>query len=245
MVPALVLNATEDVGEGVVGALLDSGRPVIAVGREPSALAALRARMNTPVHLHLLTGHTDDDDSAARLAATVSGLKHRPGAVVDVATGLPRPGRLLDTSIDGLRARFDVELAPHMIAARHLLATLAAMDRPATYLVVGGPAADQPWAGYGCQSLAAATLRALIRVLDEETRQTTVRVRQLAVDTPIRTEHNREHASIDWPNCHEVGHRVAEILKRPPDQTVIHLERRCRPDPLSALRRIAHSRKSP
>lgn len=243
--PALVLNATEDVGEGVVGALLDSGRPVVAVGREASALATLRKRLNTPAHLQLMTGHTDDDDSAARLTAAVSRLKRPPGAVVDVVTGLPRPGRLLDTSIDGLRARFDVELAPHMIAARHLLATLTASGRPGTYLVVGGPAADQPWAGYGCQSLAAATLRALIRVLDEETRQTPIRVRQLAVDTPIRTERNRQHASIDWPNCHEVGHRVADILKNPTGQTVLHLQRRCRPDPLSTLRHIAQPRTSP
>lgn len=228
--PAIVLGATGEIGQGVVGALLDAGRPVIAVDANPADLDQLRQQHDDGNALISLVGSVQSEHDGIALAHSVARLKRPPGAVVALLGGRFLPGRLLDHPVDRLSLKLDEDLRPHLIAARHLLPVLAASGRPATYLIVGGPAAESPWAGYGHPSVSAAALRSLVHVLNSEMQDTAVRVRQLSVCSPIRTESNREQACPDWPNVHEVGHRVAELLITPPPQPVVYLERR-RPRP--------------
>ncbi len=224
--PALVLGATGDVGEGVVRSLLAADRAVIAVASRRSAIDALRGHLGAGAALTPLVGSVDTEMDGLTLAHAAARLKRPPTSVVAIIDQPLRAGRLLDHPAERLGATLDDILRPHLIAARHLLPMLAASGRPSTYLILGGPAAEQPWAGYGHASVAAAALRSLAQVLRGEMQDTSVRVRQLAVCSPIRTEGNREHACPDWPNAMEVGHRIADLLAAPPEPSVLYLDRR-------------------
>jgi NAD(P)-dependent dehydrogenase (short-subunit alcohol dehydrogenase family) len=220
----LVLGGASEIGRGVLRSLLDADWSVVAVSDEP--VSPCEPGKPTSCHLRTLAGSVDNEHEGVLLARAVSQLKRAPTAIVALLGGEFQPGRVLDHPFDRLGDRLDQDLRPHLVAARHLLPILAATGRPATYLIVGGPAAESPWAGYGYLSVSAAALRSLAHVLNNEMQDTLVRVRQLSVCSPIRTESNREHACPDWPNAYELGHRVSELLAAPPMQPIAYLERR-------------------
>src|SRR3546814_1724253 len=81
------------------------------------------------------------------------------------------------------------------LAARHLLPLLAEHGHGG-YVLIGGPGAEHPWAGYGHYSIGAAALRMLARVLHDEARTLPVRVQLLAIDSPRCDGHTAELQSL-------------------------------------------------
>jgi NAD(P)-dependent dehydrogenase (short-subunit alcohol dehydrogenase family) len=226
--PVLVLGAEGEVGQAVVGTLLETGYPVIAVAPERSDLEALVRPAGNGPELVRVPGSTHTETAGAALANAVRLLRRPPGAVVAMVGGSFTPGRLLDHPADRLREKFDEDLFPHLIAARHLLPLLGESGAPGTYLLIGGPAAETPWAGYGHLSVSSAALRMLARALREETLGGPVRVQQLAVCAPLRTTENRQHACPDWPAPEELGRRVVDLLAQSGHEPVVRFDRRRR-----------------
>lgn len=208
----VVLGATGGVGRGVVEAALASGRPVIAVARDKAGLQCLRGK-HADADLSIVAGSVSSDADGARLAKALRKLGRPVGAVVAAVSGGASRGRLLDHPAAYLRQRLDEDLLPHLAAARHLLPLLAEADRGGTYVLIGGPGADRPWAGYGHRSIATAALRMLARVLHEEARTIGVRVQLLAIESPVCTELNRAHACEQWPSALAVGQRALALLE--------------------------------
>ncbi len=209
----IVLGATGVVGCGVVQAALDHGWPVIAVARDNEALDALRAR-HAGADLATISAPIHTEADAVQLGERLRALGRPFGGVVATICGGSKRGRLLDQPADFLRRTLDEDLLPHLAAARHLLPLLAASDRGGGYVLIGGPGGEHPWAGYGHDSIAAAALRMLARVLHDEARAYPVRVQLLAVDSPLRTPANSKHACSQWPNALAVGQRALALLER-------------------------------
>jgi hypothetical protein len=92
------------------------------------------------------------------------------------------------------------------------LPLLAESGRCARYLVIGGPNADTSWLGYGHHSVAAAATRMLVQVLRREATDTPVRVQQLVVSKPVRTEDNARCACPEWPDAVSVGRYAVNVL---------------------------------
>ena len=185
----LVLGAGGDVGRGVVQALLDAGRPVLAIDADAGALQALQQRHPGAPLATLVAAITSDAD-AARLASRVraqarSGIS---GVVVSLA-GRHACARLLDEPAEVLRRTLDDDLMPQLFAARHLLPLLDG-NTSSGYVLIGGPGGDFPWAGYGHCSIAAAALRMMARVLHDEAAGHGVRVQLLALDAPLPATSN-------------------------------------------------------
>lgn len=227
--PVLVLGAVGEVGQAVVDALLASRHPVIAVAPERAQLEALTRPEGSVAELVRVPGNTQTETAGAALANAVRLLRRPPGAVVAMVGGSFMPGRLLDHPVERLREKLDEDLFPHLVAARHLLPLLAETGGPGPYLLIGGPAAEAPWAGYSHLSVSSAALRMLARALREETRDGPIRVQQLAVCAPLCTSHNRENACPDWPLPEEVGRRIVDIIASSGDEPVLRFDRRRRP----------------
>lgn len=178
----VVLGAAGAIGAGVVDAALESGRAVVAVGLDAAAHEALRAR-HPAARLVVADAAITSDAAAAALAA---GLREG-GIVVDgvVASlaGTHRCGRLIDEPADLLRRTLDQDLLPHLFAARHLLPLLR--HDSGGYVLVGGAGGRYPWAGYGHCSIAAAALRMMARVLNDEAGRQGQRVQLLSMDAPL------------------------------------------------------------
>ncbi|WP_057916099.1 SDR family NAD(P)-dependent oxidoreductase [Lysobacter antibioticus] len=219
--PLVVLGATGGVGRGVVQAALDGGRPVIAVARQASELKVLKASF-PHADLTTIAGSVSNDPAGAKLARALRKLGRPLAGVVAAVCGSAERGRLLDNPAEFLRRKLDEDLLPHLAAARHLLPLLAEHDRGGTYVLIGGPGSEHPWAGYGHRSIGAAALRMLARVLHDEARQLAVRVQLLAVDTPVCTEFNQRNACPEWPSALSVGQRALALIDHDADSEPPH-----------------------
>lgn len=210
--PIVVIGASGAVGGGVVEALLEAGLPVLAIGRDAERLAALRERVGVHPLLALLPGSVATDADGAALVEVLRRLRRPLGGVVLCIGGARRRGRLLDQPMQALDDALREGVLPHLVAARHLLPMLVEQDRRLPFLVVGGPAANCAWAGYGHLSVNAAALRMLVLSLRLEVAEQSVRIQQLAVGAPVRTADNARCACPEWPSAHEVGRRVCALL---------------------------------
>ena len=208
----VVLGATGGVGRGVVEAALATGRPVIAVARDKAGLQCLRGKF-PDADLSIVPGSVSSDGDGERLAHALRKLGRPIDGVVAAVCGGGARGRLLDHPAAFLRQTLDDDLLPHLAAARHLLPLLSQAGRTGTYVLIGGPGADRPWAGYGHRSIATAALRMLARVLNEEARTLGVRVQLLAIDSPVSTDLNRAHACEQWPSALAVGQRALALVE--------------------------------
>lgn len=209
----LVIGATGCLGGALVASALEAGRPVIAVGRDAEVLDALRMQ-HAGAALTTLAATVASDAEAAGLARRMRALDLPIAGAIAAIRGAPVRGRLLDQPGDALRRRLDEDLLPHLFAARHLLPMLSAQARGA-YVLIGGPGADYPWAGYGHDSIAAAALRMLARVLHDEARALGVHVHLLGVDAPLRTPGNERHACPEWPSLGAVARRAVAMATSP------------------------------
>lgn len=212
----LVLGATGCLGGALVDSALEAGRTVIAIGRDTEALDRLR-EAHADARLHILAASVASDAEAAELAQRVRALDLPVAGVLAAIRGAPVRGRLLDQPGDLLRRCIDEDLLPHLFAARHLLPMLPAPG--SGYVLVGGPGADYPWAGYGHHSITAAALRMLARVLHDEARTLGVHVQLLGVDAPLRTPGNLRHACPEWPSLGAVARRAVSMAVAPKPST--------------------------
>lgn len=208
----VVLGATGGVGRGVVEAALASGRPVIAVARDKAGLQCLKGK-HPDADLSVVPGSISSDADGERLVKALRKLGRPIGGVIAAVSASTTRGRLLDHPAAFLRQTLDDDLLPHLAAARHLLPLLSQADRGGTYVLIGGPGADRPWAGYGHRSIATAALRMLARVLHEEARTLGVRVQLMAIESPVCTELNRTHACEQWPSALAVGQRALALVE--------------------------------
>jgi NAD(P)-dependent dehydrogenase (short-subunit alcohol dehydrogenase family) len=208
----LVLGATDGLGIGLVEACLEAGYPVLGVGSDSEELEAVRMRFAARGKVTTLNGSVFSDEEAASLAASLRELPTKPLVAVVNLHVTCRRGRLLEHDAGFLEQVLKQEVIPHMHAARHLLPLLAESGRCARYLVMGGPNADTSWVGYGHHSIAAAATRMLVRALRRETEDSPVRVQQLAIDRPVRTEQNARCACPEWPDALAVGRYAVRLL---------------------------------
>lgn len=211
--PLVILGATGGVGRGVVRAAVKAGWPVIAVARGGRELKLLQASY-PEADLTVISGSVASDADGAKLARALRKLARPLAGVVAAVCGSNERGRLLDHPAAFLRRKLDEDLLPHLAAARHLLPLLAEGDRGGSYVLIGGPGSEHPWAGYGHRSIGAAALRMLARVLHDEARQMSVRVQLLAVDMPVRTELNDGHACPEWPSALSIGQRALALIEQ-------------------------------
>jgi len=208
----LVLGGTGAVGQGVVGALLEAGSPVLVVGRDPRRLAALHEQFADEPGLQTMLGSLSDDSSARVLAERVA-QRPRPLAAVIAAMGGPyNRGRVVERGGDALAAALQADLMPHVHAVRHLLPLLQDNVHARRYVMIGSPAGLKPWAGYGETSITTAALRMYAQVVHQEAQAVGVRAQMLEVCSPVCTPANAANACIEWPSSLLVGRRVVSLL---------------------------------
>ena len=208
--PILVLEATTPIGRALVEQAVAQGRAVVAVALDDTGLRELRAA-HRKADLVVLPGAAIDAPSAAALVADLRELGRPLAGVIAAYCCEPRRGRVLDMHDDALHELVREEVLPHLAAARALVPLLAEGGRNGAYIVVGGPGSEQPWAGYGLRSVAAAANRMLVRVLHDEARALSVRVQLLAVEMPARTDDNAGRACAHWPSALAIAERALAL----------------------------------
>lgn len=219
-VPIAVVGATGTIGREIARTLVASGRPVVAVAPDYERVEALRLAHPAGA-VNAIAARIIDDRDAARLAAQLRALRRPLGGVVIafpfgqmVRTAAGERSRLLDQTTDALRECLDQVLLPQFALARHLVPLLAESGRNSSYVIVGGPGSEVPWAGYGHRSVAMAATRMLAQVLHDEARPLDVRVHLLSIDSPIRGERPEAHECPEWPTASGIAKRVVQLVDR-------------------------------
>ncbi|WP_312680948.1 SDR family NAD(P)-dependent oxidoreductase [Stenotrophomonas chelatiphaga] len=217
----LVLGGTGAVGQGVVGALLEAGSPVLVVGRDPGRLAALRLQFDDEPGLETMLGSLADDASAKVVADRVAARQRPLGAVVAALGGPYARGRVIDRPGDALMQTLQLDLMPHVHAVRHLLPLLQDHHHPRRFVMIGSPAGLKPWAAHGDSSITAAALRMYAQVVHQEAQAIGVRAQLLEVGAPVCTPSNAANACIEWPSALLVGRRLVSLLDQCHDNRAI------------------------
>jgi len=217
----LVLGGTGAVGQGVVGALLEAGSPVLVVGRDPGRLAALRAQFDDEPGLDTLLGSVADDESAKVVADRIAARPRPLGAVVAALGGPYARGRVIDRPGDALMHTLHLDLMPHVHAVRHLLPLLQDHPHPRRFVMIGSPAGLKPWAAHGDSSVTAAALRMYAQVVHQEAQAIGVRAQLLEVSAPVCTPSNAANACSEWPSALLVGRRLVSLLDHCHDNRAI------------------------
>jgi len=203
----VVLGATGAAGRGVVQALVEAGRPLVAVAEDADALRAL-ADAHPGAALATLPARIASDADAAALAARLRTFDVAVDGVVAGLAGTHACGRLIDEPAEVLQRTLDEDLLPHLFAARHLFPLLP--PDAAGYVLVGGPGGTYPWAGYGHCSIAAAALRMMARVLHDEAARHGLRVQLLSLDAPLHAA--ATPGAPASPQALSLGRRVLALL---------------------------------
>jgi NAD(P)-dependent dehydrogenase (short-subunit alcohol dehydrogenase family) len=209
----VVLGATGKVGRGIVQALVEARRPLVAVADDSRELSDLAAA-HRGADLTVLTAKLAADADAERLAQELRGLGRVVGAVIVPFACEGGRGRLLDHPTSLLWRALEQDVLPQLALARQLVPMLGEAGRAGRYLFVLGPGSELPWAGYGYRSVTSAALRMLARVLHDEARCMSVRVQTLAVEAPVSSEPRGEHECSEWPSTLAVGRRAVQLLER-------------------------------
>jgi len=179
----------------------------------------LRAEVNADL-VTALPARIFDQREALDIAGQLRALQRPLGSVV-VAFPIGKAGtvdgdrsRLLDQDTATLQeCLFKTVLTQHALA-RALIPLLAETGRNTSYVLVGGPGSETPWAGYGHRSVAMAATRMLAQVLHHEAQPLGVRVQLLSIDSPVRGESASAHECPEWPTTSGIARRVVDLLDR-------------------------------
>jgi len=241
----VIVDAANHLGHALVEAALFQGWPTVAVSSDSQALAALRERY-LDTQFVTLVGSVDNETQSAALAAALRDLDRPLAGIVIAHTREPQRGRVLDLPAQQLLKRIEADLLPQIAAARHLLPLLAAADRNGSYVVVGSPGSEHPWAGYGHRSIAAAAVNMLVRVLHDEARAFCVRVQLLAPSRPVRTDENRAGACEGWPTAIAIAQKTLALIEQAEGRNSADAVVRFASAPTRAsARNIAHAAETP
>jgi NAD(P)-dependent dehydrogenase (short-subunit alcohol dehydrogenase family) len=134
----LVLGGTGAVGQGVVGALLEAGSPVLVVGRDPGRLAALHEQFADEPGLERCWARSAMTARHGRWPNASRSARVRWRG--DRAMGGYRRGRVTVNGDDELLGAMQADLMPHVHAVRHLLPLLQDNVHARRYVMIGSPA---------------------------------------------------------------------------------------------------------
>jgi len=207
--PVLVVGATGKVGEGIVAALLEGGRQVIAAARTPNALAALAQRMGDPEALHCLAGSLESDTAAAHLAREAGALS----AMVVAVNGARQPTPLSAITSEMMADHLRADLLTHYIAVRHFLPLL---PKGGCFIGIGGGSADFILEGGVAMSMAQAALRQMYRGFAHEREDDAPALRELILASVITGREDRDADPL-WVTAREVGDQVRRMIAAPAD----------------------------
>jgi NAD(P)-dependent dehydrogenase (short-subunit alcohol dehydrogenase family) len=201
----LVVGAGGDVGRGIVAAALQSGRRVVAAGRDPAKLQDLGGNIAT------VAGDISTEAGAARLwdeaSAAFGGISD---AVISV-NAASRVQPLADWGAGELGDVLGANVLTHFVAAKSFLPR---MPESGMLIGIGGGTADFLFPGLAHVSIGQAALRMLYRGLAKE-RKAGGQLRELIVVSMVAGQSNRASARPDWLTDAEVGRHVCAVLDEP------------------------------
>lgn len=204
----LVIGASGEVGEGIVGALLASGRRVVGAGRSRTGLDALAARLGHPDALSCITGSLEGDAAAEALAVSAGGIS----AVVVSVNSLREPSRLAEIDSTAMGELLKGDLLSHYAGIRCFLPRLPA---DGAFIGIGGGSADFILDGGVYMSMAQAALRNLYRGHAHERGEDRPALRELIVASVIAGRKHGDNVDPRWVTPLEVGEQVVAMIESP------------------------------
>lgn len=181
MAQALVTGATSGIGKAIALALHAAGHQVIAVGRDPAALADLRARGLIPLALDL--GQTEG--LSARLAEALG--RAAPDVLVNNAGMVAPPGNFCDMAEEDIHRQVATNLTQALLVSRAVAPGMRARGRGHIFFT-GSIAAHTPYPNMAVYAATKAALGGFAQSLRLDLSPSGVRVTEIVagrVESPL------------------------------------------------------------
>lgn len=181
MAQALVTGATSGIGQAIALALHAAGHQVIAVGRDPAALADLRARGLIPLALDL--GQTEG--LSARLAEALG--RAAPDVLVNNAGMVAPPGNFCDMAEEDIHRQVATNLTQALLVSRAVAPGMRARGRGHIFFT-GSIAAHTPYPNMAVYAATKAALGGFAQSLRLDLSPSGVRVTEIVagrVESPL------------------------------------------------------------
>lgn len=222
-----MIGATGGVGEGIVEELLASGATVLATGRRPEKLEALKARLGHAANLTTVVGGASSEEEARDLAMRLGGTGPEiDGAIASIGSWWQGPP-LLETKLADFNGVIAERLTAHFLAAKALIPLI--LRRPGGfYFLIGGASAEFPVENSGPVSISGAAQVMLTKVLRAETKEQPIRIQEIMVWTSIATRSLGGRADPNWVTPRDVARHIAALVEAPATakDPVVHLKKR-------------------
>lgn len=181
MAQALVTGATSGIGQAIALALHAAGHQVIAVGRDPAALADLQARGLIPLALDL--GQTEG--LSARLAEALRDAA--PDVLVNNAGMVAPPGNFCDMAEEDIHRQVATNLTQALLVSRAVAPGMRARGRGHIFFT-GSIAAHTPYPNMAVYAATKAALGGFAQSLRLDLSPSGVRVTEIVagrVESPL------------------------------------------------------------
>ncbi|HZG07367.1 MAG TPA: SDR family NAD(P)-dependent oxidoreductase [Allosphingosinicella sp.] len=204
----IVAGGTGDVGAGIVAVLMGMGADVLVPARDPAKAERLKAESPPGGRLNILLGEPGTVAGAEALAAQITDLG-KVDAVVASLGGWWQGSSLLGVQSADWDRIIAGNLTSHFAVARAFLPSLH--EHGGSYIQILGGAAQYPIPGSSLVSITAAAVAMMGRVLAAENQATSVKVRQIMIESMVATR-ARPDAEAGWVKVAEIGMAAARII---------------------------------
>lgn len=204
----LVAGGTGDVGAGVVAVFLAQGADVIVPSRSAEKTAQLRQGLDATDHLTVLPGEVGSVAGAVEVARAVRAIGPLDGVVASLG-GWWLGSPLIDVDATTWDAMLASNLTSHFATAKAFVPLLK--EKGGTYVQFLGAAAEFPVPGSSLVSITAAAVAMLGRTLRGETGQSSVRVRQIMIESLVATR-ARTVGDPAWVTAAEIGALASQMI---------------------------------
>ena len=181
MAQAVVTGATSGIGQAIALALHAAGHQVIALGRDPDALAQLGARGLTPLALDL----GQSGDLSARLGTALSGLA--PDILVNNAGMVAPPGNFCDMAEADIHRSLATNLTQALLVTHAIAPGMRARGRGHIFFT-GSIAGHTPYPNMAVYAATKAALGGFAQSLRLDLSASGVRVTEIVagrVESPL------------------------------------------------------------
>ncbi len=209
----LIAGGAGNVGEGIVKVFLEEGATVAVPSRQTESLERLRDYLGARATEHFvpLVGNIGTLEGAEQIRQDLMDKLGSLDAVV-VSLGGWWTGNLplVELSMDVWQKYLDSNLTSHFIAARTFLPVLASKDN-ASYILLGGSAAEMPFVNVSPVAITAAGQLMLAKIVIEEMKQqgSNVRINELIVQGMVKTRVMEQHSQPNWITPQAIGEYLA------------------------------------
>ncbi|MGD1840622.1 MAG: SDR family NAD(P)-dependent oxidoreductase [Thermonemataceae bacterium] len=220
----VLAGGTGAVGEGIAKALISDGATIIVPFRTEAKKEQLQDYLTESPREQLVLYKANVGDPKGVKAFKTQVINEFGKIDMTIASlgGWVQGHDLVDTPIDLWQEILQNNLTSHFLFASAFVPVLKAQNE-GLYVNINGGAQDFVAPKAGSMTIISSAQEAMTRVLHEEAKKASYRIRSVAAFTPVKTRARGEQVQPNWVSAEDIGHYITKLyLKQTKDDPITH-----------------------